>query len=123
MAPAARPGAGTGGGCGRAGAAGRTGGAVQEQVEDPVATMTTIQPSYPAAGADSATARRVYIVHSPVDKVFRLVARGGGTLVLLIMGLVGAFLTINALKAIRSVGVVDFITTQEWSPETNHFGI
>jgi phosphate transport system permease protein len=39
------------------------------------------------------------------------------------MGLVGAFLTINAVKAIRSVGVLDFITTQKWAPETNHFGI
>jgi phosphate transport system permease protein len=85
--------------------------------------VTTIQPTYPAAGADSATARKVRVVHSPVDQAFRVVTRSGGTVVLLIMGLVGAFLTSNAVKAIRSVGVLHFITTQEWSPETNHFGI
>ena len=85
--------------------------------------MTTYQPAYPEAGADSATARRVHVVHSPIDQTFRLVARSGGTVVLLVMGLVGGFLTVNALKAIRSVGVFDFVTTQKWSPETNNFGI
>jgi phosphate transport system permease protein len=85
--------------------------------------MATLIPTYPAEQADTARARKVHVVHSPVDRAFRLVARSGGTIVLLIMGLVGAFLTVNALTAIRSVGVVDFITTQKWAPETNNFGI
>lgn len=85
--------------------------------------MTTYQPDYPAEGYDVAQARPIHLLHAPADQVFRQVVRGSGTFVLLIMGLVGTFLTIRAVKAISSVGVVDFITTQEWSPETNHFGI
>ncbi|MCP6467900.1 hypothetical protein NL473_27910, partial [Klebsiella pneumoniae] len=44
-------------------------------------------------------------------------------IVLAIMILVGFFLAANAIQAINSVGVVEFLTTQEWSPETNQFGI
>lgn len=85
--------------------------------------MTTLLPSYPAAQAEDATPQEITTLHAPVDQVFRRVARGSGTFVLVIMGLVGAFLTMNALRAISEVGVVKFVTTQEWSPETNSFGI
>jgi phosphate transport system permease protein len=85
--------------------------------------MTTTQPHYSAEAAALATPRQVRVVHAPIDRVFRGVVRGAGTCVLIIMGLVGAFLTINAAQAIKSVGVVDFVTTQKWSPETNNFGI
>ena len=85
--------------------------------------MTTYQPEYPTVDADRAEPRAIRVLHSPVDRTFRGVARSSGTFVLLIMVLVGAFLTINATKAISSVGLVKFVTTQEWSPETNNFGI
>lgn len=86
--------------------------------------MTTYQPDYPALAADAEPGRRdISTLHAPVDRIFRGVTRGSGTIVLLIMVLVGTFLTINAVKAIKSVGVAGFLTTQEWSPETNHFGI
>lgn len=85
--------------------------------------MATVLPAYPDAGANDAAPRRLSTLHAPVDQIFRSTARGSGTFVLVIMALVGAFLTMNAAKAISSVGVVKFVTTQEWSPETNHFGI
>jgi phosphate transport system permease protein len=85
--------------------------------------MSTLLPDYPLEGADDARPQQVVTNHTRVDRAFREASRGAGTFVLLIMVLVGAFLTVRAVKAISSVGVVKFVTTQEWSPETNHFGI
>jgi len=85
--------------------------------------MSTLLPEYPADGIDDARPQRVVTTYARVDRAFRETTRGAGSFVLLIMVLVGAFLTIRAVKAISSVGVVDFVTTQKWSPETNHFGI
>jgi phosphate transport system permease protein len=84
--------------------------------------MTTTIPQYPA-GLDEPRRRPISTRHSPIDRLFRSTTRSAGTFVLLIMGLVGAFLTVHALRAISSVGVGKFVTTQQWSPETNHFGI
>jgi phosphate transport system permease protein len=84
--------------------------------------VTTYQPDYPALASDE-DRLEVTTLHAPVDRLFHAITRGSGTFVLLVMVLVGAFLTTNAITAIRSVGVVEFVTTQEWSPETNHFGI
>ena len=56
------------------------------------------------------------------DQVFRGVARGGGALVLVIMALVGAFLTYRAVSALRKAGS-SFLTTQEWNPDAGEFGI
>ncbi|NMO51193.1 phosphate ABC transporter permease subunit PstC [Actinoplanes sp. TBRC 11911] len=56
------------------------------------------------------------------DRVFRGVARGGGLLVLLIMALVGTFLTYRALQALRQAGF-SFVTTQDWNPDGGGFGI
>jgi phosphate transport system permease protein len=84
---------------------------------------STYLPEYPVSELDAAVPRAVTVAHAPVDRVFRSVTRAGGTFVLVIMGLVGMFLTIKALTAIKSVGVVNFLTTQKWSPETNNFGI
>ncbi|MFG6402520.1 phosphate ABC transporter permease subunit PstC [Microbacterium sp. P04] len=59
----------------------------------------------------------------PADVAFRSVTRSGGVLVLAIMGLVGIFLTVNAVQAVSTVGIVEFVTETNWSPETNQFGI
>lgn len=85
--------------------------------------MSTATPEYSEVGRDDAKPRVVTQVLENTDRTFRGVTRGGGAIVLLIMVLVGAFLTINAAKAISAVGPVEFLTTQEWSPESNHFGI
>ncbi len=83
----------------------------------------TWRPDYPEEGTASARARRVRHVFEPADLAFRGVARSGGLIVLVIMGMVGFFLAVQAVQAIQRVGVVEFVTTPDWSPETNHFGI
>ncbi len=56
------------------------------------------------------------------DRVFRGTARGGGAVVLVIMVLVGTFLTYRALQALRTARF-SFITTQDWNPDGGGFGI
>jgi phosphate transport system permease protein len=58
----------------------------------------------------------------PADRAFRGIARGGGLLVLVIMGLVGTFLAYRAWKALRKAGF-SFLTTQDWNPDAGQFGI
>ena len=87
------------------------------------AEAATSLPEYPVDGSGDATPNVVKQVLEPADRTFRGVARLGGGIVLAIMVLVGFFLTSNAIQAIVSVGPVEFLTTQEWSPETNDFGI
>jgi phosphate transport system permease protein len=59
---------------------------------------------------------------APADKIFRAVARGSGTLVLTIMGLVGAFLGYRAWQALTDAGW-SFLTTAAWEPDSHRFGI
>ncbi|CAB5003666.1 MAG: phosphate ABC transporter permease subunit PstC [Actinobacteria bacterium] len=60
--------------------------------------------------------------HDRADTVFRGIIRASGLVVLLIMGLVGLFLTFRALQAISSAGF-SFLTTQSWEPDAGRFGI
>lgn len=85
--------------------------------------MTTIEADAPVYSGDTASPRELTTRYSLTDLIFRNTTRSAGTFVLLIMVLVGGFLTVRAVKAISSEGLVTFVTTQEWSPETNHFGI
>lgn len=85
--------------------------------------MTTTVPEYAPSGTDTARARSVSLLRPRIDTAFRGITRGSGSIVLVVMALVGTFLTINAVQAISSVGLVKFVTTQEWAPETNNFGI
>jgi phosphate transport system permease protein len=80
-------------------------------------------PLYPVEGDDDARPRSIRQVPETADRVFRGISRGGGLMVLIIMGLVGIFLASQAFTAIGSVGLGKFLTTSEWSPETNNFGI
>ncbi|GAA5184651.1 phosphate ABC transporter permease subunit PstC [Rugosimonospora acidiphila] len=66
--------------------------------------------------------RRLAVNAGAADRLFRGTARGGGILVLLLMALVGGFLTYRAWLALRTAGF-SFITTQEWSPGGGSFGI
>jgi len=56
------------------------------------------------------------------DRIFLGLSIGSGTLVLVIMGLVGAFLGYRAFEALSDAGF-DFLTVQAWEPSTHHFGI
>ncbi|MET8827132.1 phosphate ABC transporter permease subunit PstC [Streptomyces sp. NPDC004610] len=66
--------------------------------------------------------RRLHVDPGVPDRVFRGVLRGGGTLVLAIMLLVGGFLTYRAWQALE-VARWGFVTTEAWEPEGRSFGI
>ncbi|HVV38289.1 MAG TPA: phosphate ABC transporter permease subunit PstC [Acidimicrobiales bacterium] len=56
------------------------------------------------------------------DKIFRRGVTGSGVWVLALMVAVGVFLTAQATKALAKTGF-SFITTSEWQPDRQHFGI
>lgn len=56
------------------------------------------------------------------DLIFRAVARAGGSVVLIIMILVGTFLAYRASQALHKAGW-SFLTTQAWNPDGGGFGI
>ncbi|MFF2850660.1 phosphate ABC transporter permease subunit PstC [Streptomyces sp. NPDC058001] len=56
------------------------------------------------------------------DQLFRGLARGSGGIVLVIMLLVGTFLTFRAWEALRVAGW-SFVTTSAWEPDSKNFGI
>jgi phosphate transport system permease protein len=59
---------------------------------------------------------------NPSDYAFRGIARSGGVLVLILMVLVGTFLTYRAAQALHKAGW-SFLTTQVWNPNGGGFGI
>ena len=59
---------------------------------------------------------------SLTDLVFRAIARAGGSVVLIIMILVGSFLAYRASQALHVAGW-SFLTTSEWNPDGGGFGI
>lgn len=59
---------------------------------------------------------------SPADVVFRLISRASGSLVLVIMGVVGVFLFYRAWDALSAANA-SFVTTQAWEPDSGTFGI
>ncbi|HEY0246798.1 MAG TPA: phosphate ABC transporter permease subunit PstC [Gryllotalpicola sp.] len=83
----------------------------------------TVQPDYPDESARTAAPRTLATRGERSDEAFRGVARLGGVIVLVIMCLVGVFLSWQSIAALRKVGIVEFITTADWHPETYHFGI
>jgi phosphate transport system permease protein len=56
------------------------------------------------------------------DRAFRGMARGGGVVVLVLLGLVGTFLFYRASQALHKAGW-SFLTTQTWNPNGGGFGI
>lgn len=56
------------------------------------------------------------------DRVFFGVTTASGLAVLALIGSVGIFLVWESLDALRTAGP-SFLTTAEWQPETEHFGI
>ncbi|MBA2607708.1 MAG: phosphate ABC transporter permease subunit PstC [Actinobacteria bacterium] len=56
------------------------------------------------------------------DKVFRIGTSASGVAVLALMAAVGVFLSVQAAQALSKSGF-SFITTSDWQPDRNHFGI
>jgi phosphate transport system permease protein len=58
----------------------------------------------------------------PADRIFRLVLRASGLVVLLITGFVALFLLVRGWQALK-VAKWSFLTTSTWQPDGHHFGI
>ncbi len=71
---------------------------------------------------DNDRPRRLRVGRTLGDRVFRGTARGFGVVVLLIMGGIGIFLTIEAIPAFRAFGW-DFLTTAEWDLQSGSIGL
>lgn len=56
------------------------------------------------------------------DRLFRVIARSSGGVVVITMSLVGLFLSLRAAQALRSAGL-SFFTTAAWQPDAGNFGI
>lgn len=56
------------------------------------------------------------------DRIFHGGARSAGTLMLIVMGGIGAFLTVQAVPTLRTYGW-HFFTENDWNPEKNVLGI
>lgn len=56
------------------------------------------------------------------DRAFRGTVRSAAVLAMSVMGLIGFFLFLRALPALRTTGL-GFFTTAQWLPGTGHFGI
>lgn len=76
----------------------------------------------PEEGAAGAERRRLTAPFEMGDLIFRRVAWAGGLSVLVIMAVVGLFLSVESLSALRSRGW-RFLTTEEWQPDIHVFGI
>jgi phosphate transport system permease protein len=72
---------------------------------------------------EAVSPRLVRQVLERADVTFRGLTRVSGVLVVSVMVLVGLFLTVRSVQAVSRVGVGEFVTTQQWSPATYHFGI
>ena len=83
---------------------------------------TTFLPPRHEDDAASVEPRQLTTTRSQSDRLFRGGVSASGALVLLIMALVGIFLTIRALQALSQAGF-SFITTQAWEPDGGNFGI
>jgi phosphate transport system permease protein len=57
-----------------------------------------------------------------VDRAYRLVARLAASATLVVMALIGSFLLIRALPALRAAKW-QFLTEQSWTPDSGRFGI
>jgi len=79
-------------------------------------------PLDPGGAPDADVPRRLGTRRAPADRAFRGVLRGGGISVLAIMSFVGLFLLARAWQALRVAGP-SFLTTQDWEPDSHHFGI
>lgn len=85
---------------------------------------TTFLPPRPDefAGDEAVEPRPVVTSRSASDRAFRGGALASGIAVLVVMCLVGLFLTMRAFQALSQAGF-SFVTTQAWEPDGGNFGI
>ena len=83
---------------------------------------TVLPPRPDGASTAEAEPRQVTTTRSGSDRIFRGGVSASGIAVLVIMALVGIFLTLRALQALSQAGL-SFITTQAWEPDGGNFGI
>jgi phosphate transport system permease protein len=76
----------------------------------------------PPAPRPTPERRTITVRPTRSDRVFVLGARAAALGTLAVMGLIGTFLLIGALPALRSQGW-GFLTEHEWLPEADEFGI
>ena len=86
-----------------------------------VAMVTTVDPRT-EPGPDTRPRRALDVRRTPAERAFLGFTRGSALVVLGVIALVGLFLAIKALPAIR-VAKFSFLTTQAWQPDIHHFGI
>lgn len=84
----------------------------------PVTTFATV----PEVAGPPEVVRRVKSVSGGADRVFQLVLRNTGLLVLLIMISIGLFLFYKGSAALADAGGA-FFTTEAWEPDSHNFGI
>lgn len=82
-----------------------------------VGTILPAPTEPPAAGP-----REIGTSEDRGDRIFRVGTSVSGGVVLAIMIAVGLFLTVQGFQALRATGV-DFLTTADWQPDRNHFGV
>lgn len=86
----------------------------------PVLKPAGIEPHGPDSAGNQP--RKITSRESISDLVFRAIARSAGGFTVAIMLAVGLFLTFRASSAL-SVAGFSFLTEQQWSPETQTFGV
>ena len=87
-----------------------------------VAVATDNAPTQTNAEVPEDTPRSIKYVWDTSDTIFRGVMRAAGSSVLVIMALVGLFLSLRASEALGKSGF-GFFTTQAWEPDSGKFGI
>ena len=91
--------------------------------ESAVVASTFLPPrAKPDSEPEDNEPRETTTTRSTADRAFRLGVGASGVAVLVIMCLVGLFLSIRALQALSQAGF-SFITTQAWEPDGGNFGI
>jgi phosphate transport system permease protein len=73
-------------------------------------------------GTDARPRRQLVDTKAPAEKAFLGLTRGSALVVLAVIALVGIFLALRALSALK-VAKFSFLTTQAWQPDIHHFGI
>jgi phosphate transport system permease protein len=84
--------------------------------------MATITPHRPDADTGANEPRALTIRKGPSDRLFDGITSTSGILVLVFMGAVGLFLTLEALQSLQAVGA-SFLTETSWEPDRGEFGI
>ncbi len=79
-------------------------------------------PTAPESGPDTRPRRSLVVTKTPAERAFLGMTRTSALVVLAVIALVGLFLALKAVPALR-VAKFSFLTTQAWEPDVHHFGI